>query len=246
MTRTVIVGDVHGCLDELRSLLERVGFRPGDDQLVMVGDLVNKGPDSVGVVNLVRSLQGRAVMGNHDDLVVRCLAARRAREDGDFPDSVRKIVKRLDDDAAAWLEALPTSLALPDHHALVVHAGMVPNVPVSSQRRDVLLTTRSIRSDGTPTKRIEDGRPWASLWPGPEHVFFGHDAVRGLQRWPYATGLDTGCVYGGRLTAYLLPERTLVSVPARRVYCEPGRSVAKQQAQNERVLRKLEPKVAKS
>jgi hypothetical protein len=246
MTRTVIVGDVHGCLDELRSLLERVGFRAGDDQLVMVGDLVNKGPDSVGVVRLVRSLQGRAVLGNHDDLVVRCLAARRTKEEDDFPDSVRRIVKRLDDDDAAWLEALPTSLALPEHHALVVHAGLVPNVPLSSQRRDALLTMRSVRSDGTATKRIEEGRPWASLWPGPEHVFFGHDAVRGLQRWPYATGLDTGCVYGGRLTACLLPERTLVSVPARRAYCEPGRAVAKQKAQNERVLRELEPKIAKA
>ncbi|GAB4109625.1 MAG: hypothetical protein OHK0013_45240 [Sandaracinaceae bacterium] len=245
MIRTVVVGDVHGCIEELHCLLERVSFRPGSDELVLVGDLVNKGPDSVGVVRLVRRLQGRAVVGNHDDLVLRCLAARRAKEDGDFPDSVRRIVKRLDEDDAAWLSALPTTVQLPDHHALVVHAGLLPNVPLSSQRRDALLTMRSIRSDGTATKRIEEGRPWASLWPGPEHVFFGHDAVRGLQRWPYATGLDTGCVYGGRLTACILPERTLVSVPARRAYCEPGRNVAKQRAQTERELRKLDSKADK-
>jgi hypothetical protein len=246
VSRTIVVGDVHGCLEELRSLLERASFRPGEDQLLMVGDLVNKGPDSVGVVRLVRSLQGRAVMGNHDDLVCRCLVARRAKDDGGFPDSVRRIVKKLDEEDAAWLEALPLWLALPEHHAIVAHAGLAPNVPLGSQRRETLLSARSIRSDGSITKRIEEGRPWASLWPGPEHVFFGHDAVRGLQRWPYATGLDTGCVYGGRLTAMVLPERTLVSVPARRAYCEPGRSVAKTQAQNEKELRKLDVKVLKA
>lgn len=241
--RTVVVGDVHGCLDELRALLERVSFRPGDDLLVSVGDLVNKGPDSAGVVRLVRSLGGRAVMGNHDDLVVRCLVARREKDDDEFPDGVRRIAKRLDDEDAAWLEALPLSLHLAEHHTLVVHAGLVPNVPLSAQRREALLTMRSVRADGSASKRIEEGEPWASLWPGPEHVLFGHDAVRGLQRWPYATGLDTGCVYGGRLTALLLPERTLVSVPARRAYCEPGRSVAKQQARDEKVLRHLAAEV---
>ena len=78
----------------------------------------------------------------------------------------------------------------------------------------LMLTIRSIKADGTPSKRV-DGEPWASLWPGPELVVFGHDAVRGLQMYEHAVGLDTGCVYGGRLSGYLLPERRLVQVDAR-------------------------------
>ena len=70
---------------------------------------------------------------------------------------------------------------------------------------------RSITDDGRPSKRIE-GAPWAALWTGPEHAVFGHDAIRGLQQHPLATGLDTGCVYGRELTALLLPAHQLVSV----------------------------------
>jgi hypothetical protein len=99
----------------------------------------------------------------------------------------------------------------------VLHAGAVPGVPLERQEREHLTTLRSIKDDGTPTKRLK-GRPWAALWTGPERIVFGHDALRGLQQHPLATGLDTGCVYGGMLTALVLPERRLVQVPARRAY----------------------------
>jgi hypothetical protein len=81
-----------------------------------------------------------------------------------------------------------------------------------------LLNVRTIRPDGTGSRAPNDGVLWGSLWPGPETVVFGHHARAGLQEHPFAIGLDTGCVYGGRLTAYLLPERRFVSVPARRAY----------------------------
>lgn len=222
MARTLIVGDVHGCAAELEDLLKEASLAAAD-HLVLVGDLVNKGPDSRDVVKLCRARGALSVLGNHDDLILRC--AERRGDDHDFPQYVRKVVRALAPDELEWIASLPLYLELPALDAVVVHAGFLPGVPLAQQARENVLTMRSIRSDGTGTKRLEEGVAWASRWPGPQHVFFGHDAVRGLQRWPHATGLDTGCVYGGHLTGYLVEERAFVQVRARRAYSEPGKSV---------------------
>jgi hypothetical protein len=103
---------------------------------------------------------------------------------------------------------------------VAVHGGLVPGVALEHQKEDELLNLRSIAADGTPSKRVDGGEPWGSCWKGPELVIFGHDAMRGIQRHPYALGLDSGCVYGGRLSAYVLPEGRLVSVLAKRAYVD--------------------------
>jgi hypothetical protein len=216
MQRTIVVGDLHGCVDELRDLMRACGYAPGD-RLVAVGDLVAKGPDSQGVVQLLREEGGLAVMGNHD------AHALKAHEKGESSKPERRqLLETLTKPDWAYLAALPYHRRLGPERAgatdtAVVHAGAVAGVPLERQDHEHLLTLRSIADDGTPTKKIE-GTPWAALWQGPERLVFGHDAIRGLQEYPMATGLDTGCVYGGKLTALLLPERKLVSVNARRSY----------------------------
>jgi hypothetical protein len=217
MARTVVIGDVHGCRAELEELLAACSVTAADE-VVLVGDLVAKGPDSAGVVELCRQRHLRAVLGNHDAKVL----AIRSGEEPKPPKSIHlEVAERLSTKGWEYLEALPLWIRLQRHGALVVHAGLAPGVPVERQRRGDLLNLRSIGPDGRTSKRAEEGVPWASLWPGPEHVFFGHDAMRGLQQHPHATGLDTGCVYGGSLTAMVLPERRLVSVRARGVWAEP-------------------------
>jgi hypothetical protein len=222
--RTVIVGDIHGCLDELLTLVERCGA-PGDTRYVLVGDVVTKGPDSRGVLAWARETNVDAVLGNHDFAVLRV----RDPEADPAPKPLHvAVAKTLGDADFAWLEARPLWLSLDadadaDDHAsrlashVVVHGGLVPGTPIREQERKYLLNLRSITDDGKPTKKIE-GTPWAELWKGPPHVVFGHDAVRGLQRHRWATGLDTGCVYGGSLTALVLPTQELVTIPARRAY----------------------------
>jgi len=224
MKRILVVGDVHGCFDELRRLIDRAKVGSGDE-VTLVGDLVNKGPDSIGVVRFCRENGIGAVLGNHDDYLLRCIAARRRGDASEFSEGVRKIAKKMENEDVAWLRALPLWARIPGQRAVVVHAGIIPGRSLTDQKREHLLTMRSIRADGTASKRIDEGEPWASLHRGPSHIFFGHDAVRGLQRWKYATGLDTACVYGGRLTAYELTTDTFVSVVAKKAYAEAGKGV---------------------
>ena len=134
-------------------------------------------------------------------------------------------VADLDAATAVYRDTLGATVSapvdLPEHGVRVIHAGLVPGVAIEDQDPKHLVSMRNMH-EGEPTKRIDRGVAWASLYEGPEHVLFGHDAIRKLQRFPHATGLDTGCCYGGELTGMLLPERALVSVPARQVWQAPG------------------------
>ncbi|MFT3922468.1 MAG: metallophosphoesterase [Myxococcales bacterium] len=219
--RTLFVGDVHGCLDELKQLLKKLAASTAD-RVIFVGDLVAKGPDSQGVVAMVRELGASSVLGNHDDAVLRYRRAQQSGEEARIKPGHLAVARSLQEADWLWLEHLPLYLRVPEHEVAVVHAGVVPGKALEAQARDDLLAMRTLRSDGSASPRLEDGDLWAAHYKGPEHVVFGHNAISGLQRTSYASGLDTGCVYGRALTALVLPENTLVSVAARRAYKEIG------------------------
>lgn len=214
VTRTFVVGDVHGCIDELEELLREAAVGPADT-LVLAGDLVAKGPDSQAVVQLARERQALSVRGNHDAHVLKARAGRELKKQH------AKVARSLSEDDWRYLEAAPSYLEVPAAQGLIVHAGLLPGVALPEQPYHLLLNLRSFDEDGEPSTRVE-GTPWAARWTGPQFVVFGHDAVRGLQRHPFALGLDTGCVYGRKLTGVWLEERRLVSVPAHRVWEPPG------------------------
>lgn len=215
MSRTIVVGDVHGCVRELEDLLAKVSFS-ARDRLVLVGDIVAKGPDSKGVVTLARKLGALAVRGNHDEQVLR-IHRGRART---VKPHHKVVVDSLDNDDWRWLSRLPLWMRLGKNH-LVVHGGIVPGIPLRAQDPALLMNLRSIKPSGAPSTKL-DGTPWAASWKGPRTVIFGHDAVRGLQRYPHAIGLDTGCVYGNELTAWIIEEERFVSVKAHRAYAVSG------------------------
>lgn len=214
--RTLIVGDVHGCVDELKSLLRVAGFARGD-RLILAGDLVAKGPDSQGVVQLAREAGAESVKGNHDAHV---LGARVGKE---LKAHHAKVAKSLTENDWRFLEAMPLWIAAEELELLVVHAGLKPGVALEDQNPTDLFTMRSLDSAGNPTPRIEGGVPWVSKWVGPPYVVFGHDAVRGMQMTRWAIGLDTGCVYGRELTGVWLPERRMVSVAAKKAWASVER-----------------------
>ena len=220
--RTVIVGDVHGCRAELEALLARVGFVSGD-RLVMVGDLVVRGPDPAGTLDLVASLGARSVRGNHEDRLLRCRAGEAPRGDAQ-----RATIEALADRHWAFMASFPLWLDLPEHGLRVVHAGVVPGVPIERQTPRALMYMRGLGPAGEPVERRVP-EVWGARYLGPPHVVFGHNAQAEPQLHPAATGLDTSAVYGGRLTAMVLAEGAcppppaergdvLVSVPAARAY----------------------------
>ncbi len=216
--RTIIVGDVHGCAAELEELLAQVEWRP-EDRLYFVGDLLARGPDSHGVLDIYRRTGARAVLGNHEDRLLEAHRARQAGRPGPrLGPSHRALLSDLT--AADWqlLGELPLTLELDDHEVLIVHAGIVPGVPLGQQSRQDLLKMRAIEADGRATSSWRE-RSWAADYQGPVHVVFGHNAVSGLQLHPWATGLDSGCVYGGRLTALVLSEGMRVPRPDERSEC---------------------------
>jgi len=225
--RTVIVGDVHGCSAELEELVGGFGDHP-ETRWVFVGDLVARGPDSLGVLRRVRELGAQAVLGNHE---LRLLEVRRARSRGEPGPRLGPGHQALFEALAPadWelLAAMPLWLELPEHELTVVHAGIDPRLELSEQRPEVLTRMRSWEA-GEPSERFRE-ESWAARYAGPRHVVFGHNARLGLQLHTHATGLDSGCVYGGRLSALVLPaggrvlpaqsrQAQIVSVAARKQY----------------------------
>jgi len=218
MERTIIIGDIHGCLEETRILLDKCGYTTGE-RVIFVGDLVSRGPDPIGTLELIREIHAQSVVGNQDRAL---LDYRNALINGQQKPAISqsnlKVAIQLEERDWQFLSSLPLFIQIPEFNCLVVHAGMVPGIPLQKQKPELLLNIRTIRPDGSGSIKDTDGVPWGRIWQGPQEVIFGHHAKRGIQRYPYATGLDSGCVYGGRLTAYILPERKLVSVPAFHAY----------------------------
>lgn len=234
MSRTLFIGDVHSCADELAELVDRAALVTGD-RVVLTGDLLSRGPKPHEVLSLFRKLGARAPVGNHEQ---RLLDARRARQRGEkgprLSASHQAIVDELRDEDWELLAAMPLFVPVPEHGVVVAHAGVDPSLPFAEQDPWVVTHVRSIDAEGKPSEKW--GRLWGETYRGPEHVVFGHNARKSPQLHPFATGLDTGCVYGGRLTGMLLrdgerppsvPERPacLVSVPARAAYSDYGRGL---------------------
>lgn len=215
--RLFIIGDIHGCLDELDDLLQLIDFRQGKDRLVFAGDLVAKGPDSAGVIRRAMELGALSVRGNHEERVLSYLSGKRRRDGSEHAN----IARRLKPDEREYLENTPLYLRFPEDELLVVHAGIDPALPLDAQDPNVLLNVRGVNAEGEPTMRAQEGLPWASLYRGEELIVFGHDAIRGLQLRENSIGLDSGCVYGGELSALEVRSRRLYSVPAREMYSRP-------------------------
>lgn len=211
--RTIVVGDIHGCYDELIALLEKAELG-SDDRVVSVGDLVTKGPKNREVLEkFMTDARFTAVMGNHD-------LALRSKWNGEriklkaAQKVVHKELKGEKDRYLTFLNQLPFTIDLGTH--LVVHAGLRPNVELYSQTTDDLTQLRTLGKD----RESHDSTPWYHVYAGEKTVLFGHWPAPEPRRGKNAIGLDTGCVYGYNLTGYIIETEEFITVPALRKYDE--------------------------
>jgi Calcineurin-like phosphoesterase len=211
--RTIIVGDIHGCYDELMELVEKVDLQE-DERVISVGDLITKGPKNREVLELfMTDARFTTVIGNHD------LALRRkwSGEDVELKPAQKEAHKELKGEKDAYtsfLNRLPFTIDLGTH--LVVHAGLRPNVELYSQTTGDMTRLRTLGGD----RESEEGTPWYHVYYGEKVVLFGHWPSSEPRRGKKAIGLDTGCVYGYNLTAYIIETEEFVTVRAKRPYDE--------------------------
>lgn len=209
--RTIVVGDLHGCYDELMELLESVSFTQAD-RLVCVGDLVTKGPKNREVLELFMN-DGRfsTVIGNHDLALRRKWSGEKVKLKSSQK-VTHKELKADKDKYLPFLNRLPFTIDLGTH--LVVHAGLRPDVALYSQTSEDMTLLRTLGKN----RESHDGTPWYDVYDGEKIVLFGHWPSTEPRHGPKAIGLDTGCVYGNALTAYIIEEARLISTRAHRVY----------------------------
>jgi len=208
MKRTIVFGDIHGCIDEWEALMKKLEVTEAD-RLISVGDLVCKGPSTKAVLDLAMSLPNlECIPGNHDlallthwrnetlDTITKAYQIETIKELGDELDKYM-----------SFIEAWP--LFIKEEDFLVVHAGFDPSIPLEDQDPWDLVTIRTLPPDN---------KPWYESYTESKLIVHGHWAMQGLVVRDNVIGLDTGCVYGGELTAVILPERQIVSVKANKAY----------------------------
>lgn len=231
--RRIFVGDIQGCSAELDRLLRELKMGSGD-QLYCVGDLVNRGHDSLGVLRRLRESGAHTVLGNHDLYLLKIAAGRirvaadhRVRAVLDAPDAAELV---------HWLEEQPI-LHVEDDVA-VVHGGLHPSWSDLVSLQSELNAAVMAHVGGAPDWRIEfatsvrycdaSGQlppadypppappffPWDHFYAGERIIVFGHWARRGVVHGAHVRGLDSGCVYGGPLTAWIAEEDRFVQVKA--------------------------------
>ena len=247
-----IIGDVHGCGDELESLLQSLGYVPvernGDSAIwgnrsyghpegrkaVFLGDLADRGPRIVDTLRLVRNMTADGcalcVPGNHDMKLLRKLRGKNVQITHGLGETVAEIDALPEDvrepftkEAAEFVDELISHYVLDDGKLVVAHAGMKEEMQGrgSGKVREFALygeTTGETDEFGLPVRCN-----WAAEYRGRATVVYGHTPVPEPDWLNRTTNIDTGCVFGGKLTALRWPEREFVSVPAARTYCEPAR-----------------------
>lgn len=214
--RLIAVGDIHGCHKEFEDLLDKLDLRK-DDRLVLLGDLISRGPDSGKVVALAREYATVSLLGNHE---LRHLNYRRTDDPSHLKKYDHDTMEQLRGKDWDYLESMKLTYEDEELGVVFVHGGFLPDRPWQKQPARIVTRIQVVGKDGEPHKRSEmpDAPHWSALWEGPPFVVYGHTPREDVARTKWTLGIDTSCVLGGFLTAYVLPEKKIVQVKARETY----------------------------
>jgi serine/threonine protein phosphatase 1 len=213
--RIIFIGDIHGCYDELMELLDRTAPN-AKDVVISCGDIVRKGPAVERCLDLWRDRGYLSVLGNNEVKLLGYGALRRLF-------SIR-------DDLLEYIATWPVCIDFPKERVTAVHGGVLPETKVDRAsiegQRDVVYRLRYVRKTNGSWRMVpkDEGQPgdklWAEVWRGNRTILYGHTPLKQPRFDKNAIGLDTGCVYGGMLSAAVLDDRewSTVSVKARQRY----------------------------
>ncbi|MCI5046241.1 MAG: polynucleotide kinase-phosphatase [Aquisalinus sp.] len=246
-----IIGDIHGCAGEAEALLEKLGYTvefdgepglrsynvtpPKGRRALFLGDLVDRGPRSPDVLRLVKSMieseSALCIMGNHENKLLRKLNGRNVQLTHGLADTVEQFEQQPDgfaDEMQKFIDGLISHYVFDNGKLVIAHAGLREDMQNRSSGK-----VRSFAMYGDTTGEIDDfGLPvradWAAEYRGRAKVVYGHTPVPEAE-WVNGTiCIDTGCVFGGKLTALRYPELELVDVPAEKTYYEPVKPLVKE------------------
>lgn len=227
--RTIIVGDIHGCIDEFNELIDKLSYNPNSDRLILLGDLIDRGPDSAAVVQKARQMGLECIMGNHEYKFLKWYNSVGTRND--VYDKI-SYYSQFSEEDIEYMWKMPTYIKL--DNIIAVHAGLKPGIALSEQSKDDLMYIRYTDSDrkfislkkiSKVGKEEAGAHFWTEFWSGPESVVYGHNVhsmtdplIEEVSPGVFCYGLDTGCCFGGALTAMVLETKQIVQIQAKRTY----------------------------
>ncbi|WOO40707.1 metallophosphoesterase [Rubellicoccus peritrichatus] len=212
--RIFAIGDIHGCRIEFEHLLQKLSLK-NDDQLVLLGDLINRGPDSKGVLGVARQLPNvRCLIGNHE---LRLLQYRSSSDPTKLKPYDWDTIYQLSDADWNFISTFESHIEFPEIETLLVHGGFVPWTPWQDQPLEDIVNIQVVdERDKEYGKRshLPKAPSWQDLWKGPPFVVCGHTPRKEVYKQKSSICIDTGCVYGTRLTAFELKSKQIIQVAA--------------------------------
>lgn len=234
-SRTMFISDVHGCLEEFNELIEKLNYNPNNDRLILLGDLIDRGPDSLAVVKKAISMNLECVRGNHEHKFIKWFRSQGSKVD---VYDRKDYYQQFSDQEINYIMNMPTYIELED--VIAIHAGLKPGISISNQSKEDLMYLRytdqdrkfiSLKKIGEFGKEKTEAKFWTEFGPfGKKYIVYGHQVwneprIDRFADGSMCIGIDTGCCFGNALTAFILETQEFVQVQAKKIYYQSNYEV---------------------